>query len=99
MHDFVASVLLPLAASPSPSPAPKGPNPDLVSPGVLGFLSFVFLIVTVFFVGRGLNKQLKRVNFPEAGDELESEPTTEPEPTTESDPTTATPEPESQPSE
>ena len=65
MNHVAASVLLPLAGTPSPSPSPVGPDANLVSPGLLGFLSFVFLIVTVFFIGRGLNKQLKRVNFPE----------------------------------
>ena len=64
VQHVLASVALPAAATPSPSPS-TGPNPDLVSPGLLGFLSFLFLIVAVFFIGRGLTKQLKRVNFDE----------------------------------
>jgi hypothetical protein len=66
VHHVFASVALPGAGTPSPSPSTStGPNPDLVSPGLLGFLSFVFLVVAVYFVGRGLNKQLKRVTFDE----------------------------------
>jgi hypothetical protein len=64
VQHVLASVALPAAATPSPSPS-TGPNPDLVSPGLLGFLSFLFLIVAVVFIGRGLSKQLKRVNFDE----------------------------------
>lgn len=64
MHPVVLALLAPAAASPSPSPS-AGPNPDLVSPGLLGFLSIVFLVVAVYFIGRGLNKQLRRVDFDE----------------------------------
>jgi len=66
VHHVLVSLALPGASTPSPSPSTStGPNPDLVSPGLLGFLSFLFLIVAVYFVGRGLNKQLKRVTFDE----------------------------------
>ena len=66
VHHVLASVALPWAATPSPSPSTStGPNPDTVSPGLLGFLSFLFLIVAVYFIGRGLTKQLKRVSFDE----------------------------------
>jgi hypothetical protein len=66
VHHVLTSVALPWAATPSPSPSTStGPNPDTVSPGLLGFLSFLFLIVAVYFIGRGLTKQLKRVNFDE----------------------------------
>ena len=83
VHHVLASVVLPRSAStPSPSPA-TGPNPDTVSPGLLGFLSFLFLIVAVYFIGRGLTKQLKRVDFDEevaTADMLgEPAPTDEPE--------------------
>mgnify|MGYP003349187007 CR=1 FL=1 len=52
-------------ADASPSPSPHEPNADLVSPGVWGFISLVFLLVAVFFIARGLNKQLKRIDFDE----------------------------------
>ena len=46
VHHVLASVALPWAATPSPSPSTStGPNPDTVSPGLLGFLSFLFLMV------------------------------------------------------
>jgi hypothetical protein len=60
--------VLVLATSPSPSPSGSGaavPPDDTVSPGLLGFLSFLFLGIAVFLIARGLNKQLKRVTFDE----------------------------------
>jgi hypothetical protein len=62
--------VLVLAASASPSPSPSGsgavvPPDDTVSPGLLGFLSFLFLGIAVLLIGRGLTKQLKRVTFDE----------------------------------
>ena len=60
-----AIVVLALSPSPSPSPSVKEPDPDTVSPGWWGFLSLVFLAVTVYLIWRGLNKQLKRVDFDE----------------------------------
>jgi hypothetical protein len=60
--------VLVLATSPSPSPSGSGavvPPDDTVSPGLLGFLSFLFLGIAVFLIARGLNKQLKRVSFDE----------------------------------
>ncbi len=60
--------VLVLAASPSPSPSGSGaavPPDDSVSPGLLGFLSFLFLGIAVLLIARGLTKQLKRVTFDE----------------------------------
>ena len=60
--------VLVLATSPSPSPSGSGaavPPDDTVSPGLLGFLSFLFLGIAVFLIARGLTKQLKRVTFDE----------------------------------
>jgi len=64
---YLLTVLV-LAASPSPSPSGSGaavPPDDSVSPGLLGFLSFLFLGIAVLLIARGLNKQLKRVTFDE----------------------------------
>jgi hypothetical protein len=67
--------LLVLATSPSPSPSlsqstPTSPLPGendstWLGPGLLGFLSLVFLAVAVFVIYKSLNKQLKRVTFDE----------------------------------
>ena len=62
---FHAYVVLPLAASPSPSPSTSVPDDALVSPGLLGFLSLVFLAVAVFVIWKSLNTQLRRVSFDE----------------------------------
>ena len=73
---FRSLVVLPLATSPSPTPSlsqstPTSPLPGesdstWLGPGLLGFLSLMFLVVAVFFIYRSLNKQLKRVTFDEA---------------------------------
>ena len=63
---LLSLVVLALAGSPSPSPSVKEPDPDTVSPGWWGFLSLVFLVVTVYLIWRGLTKQLKRVDFDES---------------------------------
>lgn len=82
---FHAHVVLPLADSPSPSPSlsqstPTSPMPGendatWLGPGMLGFLSLVFLAVAVFFIWKSLTKQLTRVTFDE--DEVNG---TDPEP-------------------
>ena len=72
----LTSVLVRLAGSPSPSPSPSGPPDDMVSPGLLGFVFWVFLGVAVFLLARGLTKQLKRVDFDERA--VNGEPPLEP---------------------
>jgi hypothetical protein len=54
------------AATPTPTQTvdPRVINdPESVSPGMLGLASMIFLCITVYLIWRGLNKQLKRVNF------------------------------------
>jgi hypothetical protein len=73
---LVSSVVLHLADSASPSPSlsqstPTSPLPGesdstWLGPGLLGFLSLVFLAVAVFVIYKSMNKQLKRVTFDEA---------------------------------
>ncbi len=73
---LVSSVVLHLADSASPSPSlsqstPTSPLPGesdstWLGPGLLGFLSVVFLAVAVFAIYKSMNKQLKRVTFDEA---------------------------------
>ncbi len=72
---LVSSVVLHLADSASPSPSlsqstPTSPLPGendstWLGPGLLGFLSLLFLAVAVFVIYRSLNKQLTRVTFDE----------------------------------
>jgi len=72
---FRSLVVLPLATSPSPTPSlsqstPTSPLPGesdstWLGPGLLGFLSLLFLAVAVFFIYRSMTKQLKRVTFDE----------------------------------
>ena len=98
---FPAHVVLPLADSPSPSPSlsqstPTSPlpgesDPTWLGPGMLGFLSLVFLAVAVLVIWKSLTKQLTRVTFDE--DEVNG-PEPEPETPTagahaETDPTPA----------
>jgi hypothetical protein len=82
--------LVVLATSPSPSPSlsqstPTSPLPGesdstWLGPGLLGFLSLMFLVVAVFFIYRSLNKQLKRVTFDEAAVNHDAPADTTPEP-------------------
>ena len=44
------------------------PDPSTVGPGMAGFLTFLALIVAAVFLFKSLNKQIKRVDFPEPGD-------------------------------
>lgn len=56
------------AATPTPSQTvdPRVySDPNSISPGMLGLASMIFLCVTVYVIWRGLNKQLKRINFEE----------------------------------
>lgn len=57
------SVLL-LTESPVPSPLPEEPpiDPSRVTPGILGFLSFMFLVVAVFLLYRSMRKQMSKVD-------------------------------------
>ena len=83
---FPSYAVLPLAGSPSPTPTlsqstPTSPMPgendsSWIGPGLLGFLSVVFLAVAVFVIWKSLNKQLTRVTFEEDGPE---QPVTSPE--------------------
>ena len=71
------SVLL-LTESPVPSPLPEEPpiDPSRVTPGILGFLSFMFLVVAVFLLYRSMRKQMSKVdpNLPEGpGDKERAE--------------------------
>jgi hypothetical protein len=85
---LVSSVVLHLADSASPSPSlsqstPTSPLPgendsSWLGPGLLGFLSLLFLAVAVFFIYRGLDKQLKRVTFDESAVNREAPETVEP---------------------
>jgi len=51
-------------ATTSPAPAI---DPDRVTPGVLGLLGLVFLVVAVYFLWRSMNRQLRKVDFDESG--------------------------------
>ena len=70
---FVSLVVLATSPSPSPSlsqstptsPLPGENDPTWLGPGLLGFLSLVFLAVGVFVIYKSMNKQLKRVTFDE----------------------------------
>lgn len=60
--------LLAAAASPSPSPSSTAPaiDPDRVSPGILGLLAVLFLVVAMVFIWKSMNTQLKAVDFDES---------------------------------
>ncbi len=64
---MIAALILALPLAPSPVPSPTGPPIDAnrVTPGALGFLSFLFLVIVVIVIYFSLRKQLSRINFDE----------------------------------
>lgn len=56
--------------------APVEPDPSIVTPGLLGLVMVLALGLAIVFLYKSMNRQLKRVDFPEPGAEAdESEPT------------------------
>lgn len=51
--------------SPMPSPVELAVDPNRVTPGLLGFLALVVLIVAVVLLYFSMRKQLGRINFEE----------------------------------
>lgn len=57
---------------------PVEPDPAIVTPGLFGLVMILLLGLVVVFLYKSMNRQLKRVDFPESADdaaEHESEPT------------------------
>lgn len=46
--------------------APVEPDPSLVTPGLFGLVMVLALGVAVAFLFRSMNRQIKRVDFPES---------------------------------
>ena len=80
MTSVGAWVWLSLTAAGDPNPAPPGalssPPPEIdplrVTPGMWGFLSFLFMIAVAIVLYFSLRKQLKRVDFVEPPDDQSS---------------------------
>lgn len=74
-------------------------DPNVVSPGILGFLAFFFLAVALYLLVRNMNGHLRRMRY--RAEQLEAEETTPAsgeQPTSTTAPTPAPePEPESEP--
>ena len=53
-----------LEESPLPSPLPEEPpiDPSRITPGLLGGLSFIFLIIAIVLLYRSMRKQMSRVH-------------------------------------
>ena len=66
-----------LEESPLPSPLPQEPpiDPSLVTPGLLGLISFLFLVVAVVLLYRSMRTQMAKVdrNLPDGPGDLERE--------------------------
>ena len=72
-----------VAATPSPSPSPvvRGPDPDLVTPGVAGFLVVFLLALATIFLLRSMTGHLRKVRYspdPAAEPEEPPQPPAEP---------------------
>jgi hypothetical protein len=55
------------AASPSPSPSVPEIDPARATPGLWGLFFFLALGAATWFLFKSMNKQLKRVTFPDPG--------------------------------
>lgn len=70
---LVASLLA--NATPLPSPLPEEPpiDPSRVTPGMLGLVSFVFLIIAMVLLYRSMRKQISKVDpqLPEGPGDIE----------------------------
>lgn len=53
-----------LEETPLPSPLPEEPpiDPSRVTPGLLGFISFAFLVIAVVLLYRSMRKQMAKVD-------------------------------------
>ncbi len=61
-----------MTPTPSPTDLSNLTDADLgAMPGVLSFVAFVLLAIAVYVIFRSMNKQLKRVDFPEDGPEAD----------------------------
>lgn len=76
----IVSVLgfaLRLEESPLPSPLPQEPpvDPSRVTPGMLGLISFLFLVIAVVLLYRSMRKQMAKVdpNLPDGPGDQERE--------------------------
>ena len=49
--------------------APVEPDPDIVTPGALGLAIVVMLGLAIFLLFRSMNRHLRKVDVPPAGDE------------------------------
>ena len=70
---FLAALVL--EESPLPSPLPEEPpiDPSLVTPGLLGLISFLFLVIAIVLLYRSMRKQMAKVdpNLPEGPGDAE----------------------------
>jgi len=73
ISDFGYSLFTVVVGAGDPNPTPSGGlesivpvlDPNIVTPGMWGFISFVALILAGVILYFSLRKQLKRVDFPE----------------------------------
>ena len=49
------------ASSPAPTPDGGTPDPDLVTPGTIGFLATLAIVILTIFLIRGLMRRVRRV--------------------------------------
>jgi hypothetical protein len=72
-QEFGFSLFTVVVGAGDPNPTPSGGlesvvpvvDPNIVSPGMWGFISFVLLIVAAVILYFSLRKQLRRVDFPQ----------------------------------
>ncbi len=81
MSEFGLRLLSTVWAAGDPNPTPSGAltspprviDPDSVTPGIWGFVSFVFLMVVAILLYFSLRKQLGKVDFDETSEPANGE--------------------------
>lgn len=61
---LVTTAIIRVDGTPSPSPSPVEPpiDPARVTPGILGLLSMLFLVIAVVLLYRSMRKQMAKVD-------------------------------------
>lgn len=74
MHAVTAAIARFAEATPTPSPSPTDVNPDLVTPGVAGFVLIAILSVAVVLLVWDMMRRIRRGRYrAEVREELDAE--------------------------
>lgn len=74
MHDVTAAIARFVEATPTPSPSPTDVDPNLVTPGVGGFVAIAFISLLVVLLVWDMMRRIRRGRYrAEVREELDAE--------------------------